>query len=161
MVLINTVAQLIQQLDQARDKMLAALPGMEGRREIYPEWTIKEILAHITGWDVASVASLRAHVEGREAATPASRGIDAYNAEMVSVRQAHSFEQIVKEWEQTRESLKVVLQGMTDEKLIQTMVFPWGQRGEVAQIIAILAGHEEEHAEELRDFMAKGKHLSE
>jgi len=89
---MDTKTRLIQQLDQSRQKMRAAQAAMKASAEIYPAWTIKELLAHITGWDDAIIASLCAHAEGREPAMPASRGVDAYNAETVSTRRAFPFQ---------------------------------------------------------------------
>ena len=57
-------AKLIQQLDEARAKMRAVLEGIDTRVEIYPTWTIKEVLAHIAGWDDVSASSLRLHAGG-------------------------------------------------------------------------------------------------
>jgi hypothetical protein len=142
--------RLIQQLDKARQEMRTVLVDIDTQMEIYPSWTIKHVLAHITGWDDVTIAALRAHAVGEEPATPAVRGIDFYNAQTVAEREALSYDHIVKEWELAREQLKAVLEEMPAEKFEETLVFPWGPRGTIAQIVAIFADHEEEHAEEIR-----------
>ena len=40
---------LIQQLDEARAKMRAVLVDIDLRMEIYPGWTIKHVLAYLSG----------------------------------------------------------------------------------------------------------------
>jgi len=40
---------LLIDLDQARQRMCKANEGLDLHSEIYPCWTIKEVLAHITG----------------------------------------------------------------------------------------------------------------
>ncbi len=147
--------QLIGQLDQARAHMLAVLDEIDTQTEIYPEWTIKQVLAHIIGWDDVTTAALHAHAHGQEPSTPAARGIDHYNAHSVATRQALSYEHIFKEFQLAREELKAAIRDMPDEKLAQPMLFPWGPTGTVAQIVAIFAHHEEEHAQEIRDLMAE------
>lgn len=145
--------RLIQQLDQARVKMRAAIADIDPEREIYPGWTMKHILAHIAGWDDAVIASLQAYAEGKEPDTPAARGINVYNAQSVATREALSYNQVVSEWELAREQVKDILNKMPAEKFEERFVFPWGPRGTIARLIAVFVEHEEEHAEEIRGRM--------
>jgi uncharacterized protein (TIGR03083 family) len=147
---VDEKTQLIYELDQSREGLRAALAGLGPKARIYSNWTVKELLAHICGWDEATVASLRAHAAGIEPAVPASRGIDPYNAESVETRKALSFEQTVKEWELTREELKTVIREMPPEKFEQPLIMPWGPTGSVASLVRIFVEHEVEHAEEVR-----------
>jgi len=143
--------RLIQQLDAARAKMQAVLVDLDTSMEIYPGWTIKHVLAHIAGWDDVTIAALRAHLADVQPDTPAVRGIDFYNAQSVAEREALSYAQIAREWELAREELKDLINGMSPEKLEKPLLFPWGRSGTVAQIVAIFASHEEEHAAEIEE----------
>jgi hypothetical protein len=147
--------RLIQQLDQARETMQAVLADVNTQMEIYPTWTIKHVLAHITGWDEATTSSLRAHAGGEEPAAPAVRGIDFYNAQSVATREALSYEQIVKEWELAREDFKAAIDEIPEEIFNEPLLFPWGQTGTIARIVAIFSSHEEEHAKEIRELVSK------
>lgn len=138
--------QLLQQFDQARVKMRAALPDIDLRLEIYPAWTIKDVLAHLAGWDDATIAALKAFVCGEAPPVPAVRGIDVYNSETVAERTSLDYEQIVKEWEWVREQLKALVNELPPEKLEATIVSPWGPSMTVAQLITVMTDHEEEHA---------------
>ncbi len=140
---------MIQQLDQARQTMRALLAELDTQMEFYPGWTAKHLPAHIAGWDDAATSSLRAHAGGQEPATPAVQGIDAYNAESVATREALSYKHIVQEWELAREQLKAAIIEMPEDILEKPLLLPWGGRGTVAQIVAIFARHEKEHAEEI------------
>lgn len=142
-------ARLIQRLDQSRQTMRALLAEIDTQMEFYPGWTAKHLLAHIAGWDDAVTSSLRAHAGGLEPATPAVQGIDAYNAESVATRESLTYEHIVQEWELAREQLKAAILDMPEDILEKPLLLPWGGMGTVAQIVAIFAGHEEEHAEEI------------
>ena len=77
------------------------------------------------------------------------QGIDFYNAESVATREALSYKQIVQEWELAREQLKAAILEMPDDLLERPLLLPWGGMGTVAQIVAIFAHHEKEHAEEI------------
>ena len=148
-------AFLIHRLEEARSQIEALLPQAKQHldKEIYPQWRLKEFLAHMSGWDNAVIASLRAHAGGQEPGTPAERGINAYNAQTVSTREALDYEHIHREWTQTREILKQALYELSDDKYLQPLVFPWGESGSIAYLIEIFIDHEEHHAEELRRWL--------
>ncbi len=145
--------QLIQELDEARLNMREVAQLAGENMEIYAPWKMKEVLAHITGWDDATIAALRAHAKDDVPGTPARRGIDHYNAETVSTREELPYPHIVREWENTREQLKAVLRAMPEEKYTQALVLPWGPTGTVAQLVRIMIHHEAEHADEIRELL--------
>ena len=153
--MVEERVRLIQQLDQAREKMRAALKDFDTQIEIYPGWTIKHVLAHIAGWDDAVIASLQAHAGGKEPDTLDVRGIDVYNAQSVAKREALSYDQVVNEWEMAREQVKDILNEMPAEKFEEEFVFPWGPKGTIARFIAVFVEHEEEHAEEIQGLVGQ------
>lgn len=141
--------RLIRELDEARDQMRAAAGMIDQDREIYSNWTIKHVLAHITGWDDAVIASLRAHAGGKEPGVPAQRGIDYYNEQTVSTRETLDYPLVFREWEQTRETLKRVIREIPDDKFGEMLTTPWGARGTVTELVRVFAEHEYEHAGEI------------
>lgn len=145
--------QLLHDLDTARAQTLALLDTLEAASELYPGWTVKEFLAHLTGWDDATTAALRAHAEGKEPDTPAYRGIDFYNAETVSTRATLDYPHVKKEWQTARELLKTALRELPTARFTVPVVFPWGPTGSVSTLVKIMIHHEHEHAEELRTLL--------
>lgn len=154
---MDTREKLIQQLNTGRQEILSLLEILDRNREVYPSWTAKELLAHFTGWDDATIASLKAHARGDVPATPAERGIDFYNAQTVSTRESLDFDHVYKEWETARAELLAVIQDMPQEKLEDSLIMPWGHRGPVAELIQIMAYHEVEHAEEIKARLKKAE----
>jgi hypothetical protein len=148
--------RLIEMLDQSRVAMRAELADFTPDAVIFPNWTKRHFLAHLTGWDDAVTSSLRAHAGGAEPATPAAEGIDAYNAHSVETRETLDYEHIVKEWELARVELKAAINDLPLEKFAEPLLFPWGRTGSVAQLVHIIAHHEgEEHIKELRQMKSK------
>lgn len=145
--------QLISDLDQARADMRSLLEEIDKNRKIYPLWTIREILAHIAGWDDAIIASLRAHIAGDVPEVSAPRGIDAYNAQTVETREGLDYDHIIREYESTRETLKQFLRDMPENRFRASFTLPWGPTGTVTQVIDIFSSHELEHAHEIRAIM--------
>ena len=142
-------AALVHRLDEARAGLESVLPRVDPAKQIYPNWTLKQMLDHIAGWDDAVIASLNAHMDGKSAGTPADRGIDYYNAQTVSTRESISFDQTLHEFQTSRQLLKQAIQTMSEEKLTEPLIVPWGGRGTVSEIIEIFSGHEEEHTADL------------
>ena len=142
-------AALIQRLDEARAGLESVLPRVDPARQIYPNWTLKQMLDHIAGWDDAVVASLHAHMNGSVSATPADRGIDFYNAETVTTREIIDFGQTVREFHASRHLLKQAILSMSDEKIAQPLTVPWGSTGTVSEIIEVFADHEEIHTSDI------------
>jgi hypothetical protein len=137
----KTLKALVEQAEPHRSK------------QIYRGWTLKEFLAHMSGWDDAVLDSLRAHAEGSAFFTPASRGVDAYNAQTVSTRETLDYDHIRREWDRSHELVMEVLRNLPDEKFNQPLTFAWGETGTVADLMEIFVKHEEEHGAHLRDWI--------
>jgi len=147
--------KLIRQLDEARAKLQAVLAGLDTQIEIYPPWKLKELLAHLSGWDEATIASLQTHIGGGEPLTPAARGIDFYNAESVDTREALNYEQVVNEWKVTRDQLKATILDIPPDKFEQPLVYAWGPSGSVSELVAVFVHHERAHAKEIQGLLKK------
>jgi hypothetical protein len=140
---------LIQRLETSRSQMLAHLNEIEKNSKVYPLWTVREILAHLSGWDDATIAFIHAIVAGREPATPAARGIDVYNAETVATRETLDYDHVYREYIETRRILLDLIRTMPEEKIAQNFILPWGGEGSLVDIVNIFGPHEEEHAEDV------------
>jgi hypothetical protein len=140
---------LIERLDETRAKLEAVIPRVDTTKEIYPNWTLKQMLDHIAGWDDAVIESLRAHMDGKVPGTPAERGIDHYNAQTVETRESLDFDHTYHEFLASRLLLKQLIHTAPEEKLAQAFVVPWGPTGTISQIIEIFADHEEEHTADI------------
>lgn len=143
--------RLIERLDQGRRALQGMMVGLDREVEICPGWTIKEILAHIAGWDDVASDALRAHAAGAVPAALDPPGIDDYNEVIVRRCEALSYEEVVQYWRQARRELKEALTDMSPESLHEPMLYPWGERGNAARVVAILSDHEKEHAAEIRE----------
>ena len=141
---------LIERLVSSRAKMIAHLDEIDRNRRIYPLWTVREIIAHLSGWDDATIAYIRSIVAGQEPATPAARGIDVYNDETVATREGLDYDHIYREYIETRRILLDLIRGMPEEKVTQRFILPWGDEGNLVDMIDIFAPHEEEHAGDVR-----------
>ena len=145
----------IKRYAAARAEMQDIVKLAQDNPTIYQPWRMKEVLDHITGWDDAVIASIKSFLAGDVPATPASRGIDAYNAETVTSREAIPYKVTQREWEASRIELLDLLRKMTDEQLHTPFGFPWGGQGTIENLVEIFTEHEETHAKEIRAIIEK------
>ncbi|MEZ0396510.1 MAG: DinB family protein [Anaerolineales bacterium] len=144
---------LLDRLDQTRQEIETLLPQIDPHKEIYPGWTIKHMLAHMTGWDDATIDSLRAHVSGRPPAVEAVRSIDEYNALTVSSRQDLEYEQVLNEWRLTRQILRTLLTEIPEDKFLEPVVVPWGEKTTITFLVEMFRHHEQEHLGDIRKWL--------
>jgi hypothetical protein len=149
--------ELIATLQRSRSKMMAQLVEIDLNRKIYPLWTIREMLAHLSGWDDAVIAFIEALMEGQTPATPAARGIDVYNAETVATREGLDYDHIYREYVETRRQLLKLLEAVPEEKITAEYILPWGEPGTLVEIVNIFGPHEEEHAEDIENIIARSR----
>jgi hypothetical protein len=144
---------LIARLNKARAHLYGLIAQAPRDRQIYPGWTLKEFVAHLSGWDDSTIEALRAHARGEPVGTTVARGIDAYNAQTVSTRETLDLDHTLKEWESTRQELLQALRDLPDGKFNEPLAFPWGEPGTVAYLLEIFVDHDEEHAEHLATWL--------
>lgn len=143
--------QLLDWLNRSRQELRAAWTGLDPGSSVSLGWDLKALLCHITGWDEVALQSLRAFQDGGEDFLLPAKSIDAHNQDMVSQRGKMAFQNVIEELEATREELKAVVCKLEEPDFHERIPFPWGSEGEVGEMIAIIAHHEQEHAEELSE----------
>jgi len=149
-----TKDELIQWLEDSHEKIEQLVAQVDCDLEIYPNWTIREVLAHFTGWDDAVLASLKSHAAGGVPTVVADRDPDAYNSAIVTERETLSSEHIYQEWQTTHEQLKIAIRELPPEKMDEEIVFPWGQTGNVEDlVIGLTTEHEVSHAKDIQELL--------
>lgn len=142
--------QLIEEMDASRTHLRTLIDEIGAQAEVYPNWQVKELLAHITGWDELLINVLNAYLENQPPVMLVDKGLDEFNARVVSQRAALSYEAVCQEWESTRENLKRLVRSIPAERFEEELVMPWGQQGKIKDFIRIFSHHEIEHEEEIR-----------
>jgi hypothetical protein len=141
--------ELFEILGRSRAKMIDNLDVIDKNREIYPLWTIREMLAHLSGWDDAVIGFIQSLMEGEIPATPAALGVDDYNEKTLATREGLDYDHVYREYIQTRKMVLKLLEQVPEEKITQQYILPWGDPGNLVDIVNIFGPHEEEHAEDV------------
>jgi hypothetical protein len=147
--------ELIARYERSRAEMIVHLDEIDLNRKIYPLWTVREILAHLSGWDDATIAFIRTILEGKEPGlTLAAQGIDVYNAESVATREGLDYDHIQREYLETRKVLLNLIRQVPEELVSKAYVLPWGGYGSLVDMVDIFAPHEVEHAKDVHKLIA-------
>ncbi|MCI0709310.1 MAG: DinB family protein [Chloroflexi bacterium] len=144
-----TKGQLIEALVQSHNALLHLLDSIDPAMQFYPKWTIKEVLAHLAGWDEATTAALSSFIQGGKPDVAALKGRDAFNAESIAARAGLSLDEIFHDWEAQREQVVDTLTALPEKQLADVIAYPWGGSGSIANLLTELANHESTHAREI------------
>jgi hypothetical protein len=149
--------KLLDLMDDTRTKIEVLLPQIDPHNEIYPGWTIRELLAHVTGWDIACIEILRAHEEERPTSLADINDLDEYNVMSISTRSGLDDDQIIKEWRSTRQALRTILEEYPGEKLYTPVTVPWGRRSTVTHLMEMFCRHEKSHTRDVIKWLQHSK----
>jgi len=136
---------LLAEIDQVRTDMGKVVQEIDTKLMIYPGWTIKEMIAHITAWEVVIHKAFQAYIAGDPPYFLREQDFDIFNEEAVNFRASWSMEQVLQEWRDVRKDLIKTIQKLKETDLPVEMVLPWGSERTVAELIEIIGEHEGEH----------------
>ncbi|MCO5197643.1 MAG: DinB family protein [Anaerolineae bacterium] len=97
--------------------LIALLPPDEyTTRPVHGSWTLKELLAHLVGWEQYAVACLQ--VDGREIPFPAGvTTVQRFNEHSIAIRADRSWAEIWSEFQTTRRNLLALLDALSQARL--------------------------------------------
>lgn len=137
---------------------MQAIEGLS-RREltelpIYEGWTIKDVLAHVLGWDQRVLRTLPLMVQNRASEVP-SVEVDEYNAVSVAAWRDRSPAELLVEVQSTHRQIVDAIAAL-DHKEIDTRRERHGQIITIrSYVIDVMTDHEREHAAEIEQWRRK------
>jgi len=146
--------EILDHLTVARSELLAAIEGLgEVEMTTLPvagAWTIRDILAHISGWAAWDLAGIRSILAGECPDFSAIQDVDAFNARLVAERSARSLDQILAEMQETQTASQELLADIPEEALFRIGPFQGPYWDTLAGWLQIAWEHEAEHAAQIR-----------
>jgi hypothetical protein len=140
---------LITKMEQPRARLNAAIEKMAPQVEIYPNWKLKQLLDHITGWDELTAHVLRQYLNGETPGLLVKHGIDQYNADSVAARKSLTLEQSRQAYDKARQEVLQILSELPADMLARKLPAPWGGNCTINSVVRIFSSHELEHAKQL------------
>jgi hypothetical protein len=150
---------VLARLRDARAELLAAVDGLSttemGILPVDGTWTIKDILAHVSGWTAWDLAGTRRILAGQGVDWTAIQDVDAFNAHVVAARRNRTPEQILAEMMATHTALQELLADLPEEDLFSTGLFEGPYWDNLAGWLQVAWEHEAEHAGQIRAWRAR------
>ncbi|MBK7216944.1 MAG: DinB family protein [Candidatus Promineofilum sp.] len=140
-------------LSRAEFLALAALipSGEREARPIEGEWTLKQVLGHLSDYERLGVVALRQVAARREPAYERTiEEFEAFNAERGLVWAVLPWAEVWAQFIATRRALLEVALGLDNTALTQPFTAPWLSTTTACGYLLDMAGHEQEHADALR-----------
>ena len=139
-------SQIYQALEAARRELLDAVAGIPDEKMTVPavgDWSVKDVLAHITSWEEQIPSDLRRVGAGLQPALASFReaDVDQWNALLVGLRRSFPLPQVRQELEDRRRALIEALDSLPDSAFAA---------GFVPATCAISVGHDRQHAGHIR-----------
>jgi len=121
--------QLLQKLDQAWAEFKASYAGLSDAQLTMPgvsgDWSVKDILAHVTWWEAEALKHLPLIIEGGQPPRYSTQygGINAFNQLMTERKQNLSLADILHQQEETHRRLIEYIQGVPEEQFTRETRF--------------------------------------
>jgi hypothetical protein len=133
-------------LEQTRRETRSLLFQLDPDRVIHRDeraWRVRDIVGNLGVWNGEAVRSLSAYAAGGEYfCIPLNNNYDAYNGPAADLRSTWTVEQVWAEYEASHTQLKELVQTIPAEKWDGQMLYPWNERGSIADFIQRMMKHE-------------------
>ncbi len=150
---IRTEYAVFERLLAPLDEKQMTTAGING------EWSIKDVLAHITAWQQRLFDLLQAAIHGKEPAISASLNdekIDRLNEQFYEKNKSRSLAQVLADFQATYLQVIEMVQTMTNEDLTDPTRFAWMNGRPIWSLVAgDTYEHYQEHAGPIQEWLAK------
>ena len=163
MTSVENKQQVIERLQWERAAWEALLAEVGEERMTQPgpmgDWTMKDTVAHVTGWGQEHIAHLQAAQRGDAPASPLDTGedVDVINQRIYNANVDKSLHDVLNESRAFWKQLEDLMQATTEEDLIEPERFSW-TKGKALGSMTVdnLANHiHDEHEPGIRAWVAQ------
>ncbi|GAP14082.1 mycothiol maleylpyruvate isomerase N-terminal domain [Longilinea arvoryzae] len=153
-------AELLKRLAENRDQLNVLLEGVPEEELIKPgaygEWSVKDVLEHISRWESELIKVLYQAAQGAE---PES---EVFNPEYLKVNDVwfqeskdRPLERVMDDFQSARKQLIRRMTDFPEKQLTTPGVYPWMKKHALIVLLKDIAlEHEEEHLEGLKTWRA-------
>lgn len=142
------------------EQLLSGLSEAEITTARGTDMSIRDVIAHVAGWQQLSVERLSAALEHRDpvspswslAANPDDGDHDATNARIQAQADGKSWSDVHREWRTQFQHFLELGEAVPDEDLLTVGQFPWFY--DEYALVGVLQGSYEHHQEHLEPFVA-------
>jgi hypothetical protein len=162
---LMTKSELLQAIREQRanvDRVVAETGDRMNEPGAMGDWTMKDVIAHLTGWRQRSVARMEAAVAQREPVLPwgVPEGADDYDYEAINQRihaanSIRTVEEVLAESRASFDQLEAAVAALSDDDLFSPSRFGWMRGAALGpSVIGGTVEHfHDEHEADIRAFL--------
>lgn len=154
--------ELLTQLEESREKFLDALGDLQQDQWVVPgvvgEWSIKDILAHLSRWEAEMVKLLWQARQGVRPTTMHFDQVDVDETNRIWYNEARtrSLEHVLEDFHAVRNQTLLRVEAFSDKELTDPKKYPWlDSRALWEWVVGDSSDHESEHAEQIANWRKK------
>ena len=142
--------ELVDRLKDSHSTTRDVVDGVDSEFPVHTDtgWTVRDILGHIDAWDIQAAKSLRAFGMGNEHSV-GDLDEEAFNQQEYRRLRELDPQQSHAAWEGARDEFITAVEQLPDELGAGVLLYPWGERGSLAQLVDEMIEHDVEHRDEL------------
>lgn len=142
-----SAAEATERARRSRAGLLAASDRVPPEAKVVGDWTVRDVLAHSTGWVQLLLWMLdREHPDARSDHT----GVDDFNRRMAEAAAGRPLREVRDEFERVSDAAIALVAGLSEEELARTGRFEWDATLTLARAVEEnMYGHFDEHAAQL------------
>ncbi len=117
-------ARLLKRLEKAWDRLRESYAGLSDAQLMEPgvtgEWSVRDIIAHVTTWEEEALKHLGSILEGRRPPRYSVMygGIDAFNARMTAEKAGLALSEILRRRDEVHQRIIEVIRRTPEEQLV-------------------------------------------
>lgn len=112
---MSDIPSIVSDLKYSRSKLLESIEGLSWREltetPIYEGWTIKDVLAHVIGWDQRVLRTLPLMLQNR-ASEVAGVEVEAFNRESINAWRDKSWAEVLSQVQSTHRQILEIIAGL-------------------------------------------------
>lgn len=154
--------ELLEALETGRENFLELLEDMDDDAMLYKgsqeDWSVKDILAHLTRWEAELVKLLWQLRQGVQPTTLhfSNTPVDEINAQWLQEDQARPLDRILADFHGVRNQTLRRVESFSDSQLMDKGKYPWLKGKALWELIANDSyEHEAEHMPQIRKIRAE------
>jgi uncharacterized damage-inducible protein DinB len=156
------ISEIQEQLDINRERLLVAIEPLPDEALQEPramgDWSIADILAHLTAWESELVTGLMRIKQGKKPTKmiEAFEDVDGYNARRYEENKGRDIDRIFDDLQGVRVQLEQWLEEFKDRDMSDPQRYGWSQGITLAHIVKENSyGHEAEHLPHIEGFAGR------
>jgi hypothetical protein len=156
-----TPSELQERVRASQARYVAAVEGVDPTTletvAVVGVWTPRDVTGNVIDWNWELLWAAQAALNGSPVEHHPIEDGEVYNRSQAAKRQGASWADTRAELDRSFDESVALLATLTPEQLAQPATPPWGGEAQVGNMFADIAGHTDEHAEQLEAWRATGE----